>query len=229
MVSGGDDVRRSGGTTWTPSPVGFPDNELLGIWGVSADEVFVVGRQNFAGGLARAFHGTTGAWTPLLAPELTDVALLAVSGTTADDAIAVGGGGTILRRSATEPTTMLREDSGTTETLRSVWAASATEAFAVGDNGTILHWDGTAWSSMTDAADPWVGYRLYGVWGSSATKVFAVGDSAMLLRYDGTSWRPVTVDVLADLIAVWGSSASNVFVAADDRSGMILHRCGSVW
>jgi hypothetical protein len=164
-----------------------------------------------------------------LFPELTDVTLLAVSGTTADDALAVGSGGTILRRSATDPTTMVQEDSGTTGTLHAVWAASATEAFAVGDNGTILHWDGMAWTPMTQPTDPWVGFRLYGVWGSSPANVFAVGEGAMLLRYDGSVWNQVPVDVLADLTDVWGTAANNVFVVANDRSGIILHRCGPAW
>jgi hypothetical protein len=119
--------------------------------------------------------------------------------------------------------------SGTTETLRGVWVASATEAFAVGDNGTILHWDGTSWTSMTAPTDPWVGFRLNAVWGSSPTNVFAAGESDMLLRYGGTRWTPIVVDALADLTGLWGSSANNIFVVADDRSGKILHRCGSVW
>jgi hypothetical protein len=107
--------------------------------------------------------------------------------------------------------------------------ASATEAFAVGDNGTLLHWDGTAWSSMTVAGDPWEGLPLLGVWGSSATNVFVVGQGGLLLRYDGTAWTSEYLEVLGDLTDVWGSSAGNVYVTMNDRSGQILHRCGSGW
>jgi len=96
----------------------------------------------------------------------------------------------------------------------------------------ILHWDGTNWTSMTTAADPWVGFRLYGVWGSSPTNVFAAGEAATLLRWDGSSWTAIplgALTVLNTLTGVWVSSANNVFVVADDRSGLILHRCGLAW
>ena len=231
LVGADQNVRRWDGSEWTPSPVGmFPDTDLLGAWGVAGGELFVVGGQDdtIPGGRPRAFHGTSGggSWTPLLPPDLPDVDLHDVAGATAGSVIAVGTAGTILTRSGDNLEAAV---SPTTETLRSVWADASGDAFAVGDNGSIVHWDGTAWSEMTSPSDPWFGFRLNAVWGSSPTNVFAAGEGSLLLRYDGSSWTQVMVDALADLTDVWGTAANNVFVVANDRSGIILHRCGTGW
>jgi hypothetical protein len=163
---------------------------------------------------------------PLLPSDLPDVDLYDVAGATADSAITVGSAGTILTRSGDNLEAAV---SPTTETLRSVWVDASGEAFAVGDNGAIVHWDGAAWSSMTSPSDSWFGWRLNAVWGSSPTNVFAAGEGSLLLRYNGSSWTQIMVDALADLTDVWGSAANNVFVVANDRSGIILHRCGTGW
>ena len=229
FVVGGDEIlRRFDGAAWATAPVGmFPNIRLFGAWGVPGGEVFLVGDQDYAGGPPMAFQGTVGAWTSLLTPTLPDVDLLDVAGTTADDVVMVGTGGTILRRSGTSD--LVQDVSGTSETLRSVWVDASGEAFAVGDNGTILHWDGSAWSAMTAPSDPWFGTPLHGVWGTSPTNVFAVGASGTLLRYRGGSWTTIPLEVVADLTDVWGTLENNVFVVANDRSGIIVHRCGAGW
>jgi hypothetical protein len=228
LVAGDQYVRRFDVPAWTTTPTLGPDTDLHGVWGTAANQVVLVGGQDIPGGPPRAMHNTTGSWSPLLPPDLPDVELLDVFGKTVDDVMAVGTAGTILRRSGDN---LGLVPSGTTETLRSIWVAPAPddEAFAVGDNGTILHWDGTTWTSMTSPSDPWFGFRLNGVWGWSPTNVFAVGESSMLLRYDGSAWTQVAVDALADFTDVWGSAGNNVFVVAGDRSGIILHRCGTSW
>jgi hypothetical protein len=228
LVAGDELVRRYDGTAWATTPTAWADTDLHGVWGTAADRLVVVGGQDIPGGSPRVMHGTTGAWSPLISPDLPDAELLGVSGKTLDDVMTVGTGGTILRRSGDN---LELVPSGTTETLRSIWVAPDpdADAFAVGDNGTILHWDGTAWTMMTSPSDPWVGFRLSGVWGWSPTNVFAVGESSMLLRYDGSAWTQVAVDALADFTDVWGSAGNNVFVVAGDRSGIIVHRCGSSW
>jgi hypothetical protein len=230
-VSNDSRVRRFDGSTWLAFPVGFADFAWLGTWGATATQVFLVGGQETPGGQPLIYQGSAGSWSAVAAPDLPDVDLQGVSGTTAtDDVLAVGTGGTILRVHPSDWSVVQDPVAGApTDTLRGVWAASAAEAFAVGDNGTILHWDGTVWTSMTAPTDPWFGYRLNAVWGSSPGNVFAAGESDTLLRYDGTAWQQVPIDVLSTLTGVWGSSANNVFVVADDRSGKILHRCGSGW
>ncbi|NMC72197.1 MAG: hypothetical protein GYA57_19360 [Myxococcales bacterium] len=230
IVNGTSSVEVYDGSSWSTRTPPFVGIELLGVGGLAAGDVFLSGGQTSGEFFPVLYQLTaSGEWMPLVVrPELPGEDLLAVHALSANDVLAVGTGGTIVRRAPGEDF-MDQMASGTTETLRGVWMASATEAFAVGDNGTLLHWDGTAWTSMTSPADPWNGLRLNAVWGSSATNVFVVGEFSTLLRYDGSSWSPVPVEVLSDLTGIWGSSANNVFAIADDRSGKILHRCGASW
>ncbi len=227
-VSADESVRHFDGATWSALPVGFVNIALLGVWGAEPDHVFAVGGYVTAGG-PMAFEGGVRGWLPLsFEPARSDGDLLAVHGLSVDDVMAVGTGGlAVRRRPGTRTLDVL--DTGTTATLRDVWMASATEAFAVGDGGTILHWDGTAWASMTVPGAPWEGVALAGVWGSSATNVFAVGQGGVLLRYDGSAWSELALDAFGDLTGVWGSVPTNVYVTMNDRSGRILHRCGSDW
>ncbi|MBN1774677.1 MAG: hypothetical protein JXB32_25675 [Deltaproteobacteria bacterium] len=227
-VSAEESVRHFDGSSWSALPVGFVNIALEGVWGAAPGQVIAVGGYSTVGGPV-AFEGGLGGWSPVsIEPLPGDGDLLAVHGVSVDDEMAVGTGGLAVRRRVGARILDVL-DTGTTETLRDVWMASATEAFAVGDNGTILRWDGTAWTSMTAPGDPWAGVPLAAVWGSSATNVFVVGRDGLLLRYDGVAWTAGYLDVSGDPTDVWGSVPSNVYITMNDRSGRILHRCGSGW
>jgi hypothetical protein len=228
LANGADAAHHFDGSVWEAWSLPFSDATFQALWGPSLDDLWAVGG-SYGAGLPGVFHRSGGSWTPWsTAPPVTGVELLDVTGSGTDLLLAVGVGGAALRRNAAG-TAMESLASGTTETLRSVWAVSATDAFAVGENGVILRWDGTAWSTMSSAADSWAGRRLTGVWGSSATNVFAVGETGTLLRFDGTRWSEQPFDSVSDLAAVWGSSAGNVFVVSAALDGQVLHRCGPAW
>jgi hypothetical protein len=81
------------GSTWTENHVigtllGEPGGELLGIWPVASNDVFMVGTQG------RIFRYDGSDWTPMTSP--TSVNLVDVWGTSGSDVFAVGSGG-ILR------------------------------------------------------------------------------------------------------------------------------------
>jgi len=107
--------------------------------------------------------------------------------------------------------------------LHGIWGSSSTDVFAVGSSGTILHYDGTSWTSMSNATTE----RLWSVWGSSSTDVLAVGDSGTILHYDGTSWSSMSSGTTTSLLGVWGSSSTDVFAVGS--SGTILHYNGTSW
>jgi hypothetical protein len=115
--------------------------------------------------------------------------------------------------------------SGTTATLRSVWAsADLSLAVAVGDDGTIVtsHDAGKTWT----VASSGVMTKLGAVWGSAADDVWAVGDAdptgsdagmpeaTVLHSTDrGASWSRVSLGASApNLTAIWGSGADQIFV-----------------
>ncbi len=81
--------------------------------------------------------------------------------------------------------------SGTSATLRGVWAPGDNSAFAVGDDGTILQYDGSAWSATT--VEPYPGTNivvdLEGVWGASGTDMFAVGIAPNDVITEGEIWH----------------------------------------
>ena len=228
LVNGADALHRFDGTAWEAWSIPVSGASLHALWGPSLDELWVVGGP-LGSGQPGVFRRSGGSWTPwTIDPPVTGVELLDVTGSGTELLLAVGTGGAALRRNAAG-TAMEALVSGTTETLRSVWALSATDAFAVGDDGTIVRWDGTAWTTMSSAGDAWAGRRLDGVWGSSPTNVFAVGELGTVLRYDGTRWTEQPFDAVSDLAAVWGTSATNVFAASAALNGLVLHRCGPAW
>jgi hypothetical protein len=115
------------------------------------------------------------------------------------------------------------QNSGTTNTLRSVWGSSPSDVFAVGASGTILHYDGASWNPQNSGTTE----GLFAVWGSSPSDVFAVGGGGTILHYDGTSWNPQNSGTDIWLRDVWGYSPQDVYAVGN--GGTILHYDGSGW
>jgi hypothetical protein len=122
--------------------------------------------------------------------------------------------------------------------LDAVWGSSRTDVFAVGthlgwyDRTDIQHYDGAAWSFVTQATG-----ALMALWGSSGTDVFAVGTTynngwpwtspGIILHNDGTSWSSMQPGTQPALLGVWGSSAANVYAVGS--YGTIVHYDGLTW
>ncbi|MFC1591319.1 hypothetical protein ACFL43_02220 [Thermodesulfobacteriota bacterium] len=114
------------------------------------------------------------------------------------------------------------QNSGTGDSLISVWGTSSSDVFAVGWNGTILHSGGSAWSAMTSGTTN----PLRDVWGTSSSDVFAVGRNGMILHYNGSAWSD-TASLGWSLFDLWGSSSSDIYVATS--YGAFYHYDGSAW
>jgi hypothetical protein len=209
---------------WSSVSSGTTQN-IFGIWGTSASDVWAVG----SGGTILHYNGTI--WSSVASGTTED--LFGVWGTSATDVWAVGSGKTFLHYNGT---TWL---SVSTETLwgqfggiaYSVWGTSASDVWAVGDFGTILHYNGTTWSSVPSATMQ----NLISVWGSSASDVWIVGNDQMLhyigtsYNYNGTSWRSVMAGPGLWFQAVWGSSASDVWVVGIQDFPVMNHYDGTSW
>ncbi len=217
----------SRGADWAPMTSGTTQN-LKGIWGSSASDVFAVG----LGGTILHFDGST--WSAMASGTTAD--LHAIWGAAANDVFAVGGNfpnGTILHYNGSAWSAMT---SGTTGPLRGVWGSSASDVFAVGDGYTIVHYDGSTWVPMTSFGSA----SLYGIWGSSASDVFATGTAAILNQtqgiagyrsfiehYDGSAWTTMaetTTTPVAPRGVIWGSSSSDIYAF-----GLGLHYDGAAW
>jgi hypothetical protein len=116
------------GTAWS-SVNSVTPNDLHGIWGSSATDVYAVGLS----GTILHYDGTS--WTAEQSGTSND--LYGVWGSSATNVYAVGNSGTILHY---DGTSWSLKSSGTNYNLRSVWGSSSTDVFAVGDYATILHY-----------------------------------------------------------------------------------------
>lgn len=96
---------------------------------------------------------------------------------------AVGDVGTI-RRWSPGATRFTVVPSGTSATLRGVWAASDDDVWAVGDGGTILHFDGQGVNVARMALPRGPKPDLRAIWGSGPNDIWIAGDGP-LLHYTG--------------------------------------------
>jgi hypothetical protein len=216
------------------SMVSGAGQELRGIWGSSATDVFAVGARGLI------LHSSGSGWIPMVSP--TPAHLNGVSGVSASSVFAVTENGAALRFDGAgwSPVSWATaQDPDPTDIyqpvplpLRSVWATSPTSVFAVGDSGSVFHYDGTQWDSLAYSPSWLRGTRatrnaLLGVWASSPTNAIAVGDSGLILRCDGARCDTLNSGTRSTLRAVWGASANDVFAAGD--GGTILRYNGSAW
>ncbi|MBN1374920.1 MAG: hypothetical protein JXA01_02060 [Dehalococcoidia bacterium] len=196
---------------WTDMSYGTI-NDLHGVWGSSAHDVFAVGDE----GTILHYNGST--WSAMTSSTAND--LHGVWGSYASNVFAAGSGGTILHYNGSTWSSMT---SGTANNLHGVWGSSGNDVFTVGDSGTIMHYNGSTWSAVTSGT----ANNLNAVWGSSCSNVFTVGDDGTILHYNGSSWSAMTSNTTADLYGIWGSSTHNIWaVGAADST---LHYDGSIW
>lgn len=222
-----------------------PGQTLVDIWGLSANDVYAVGR------VGAVLHYDRANWTAMTVGEsdletiwgFSESRLFAVS--TVIDCMEPPP---CFDPPCPEPpilSSILSFD-GTTwseinvlqrKWIRRVWTSSEDCCFAVGSflvpvyeqidcdfYRTILRYDGTAWTVMIDETTPG---RLNDVWGASESDVFAVGSGGAILYYDGLVWMEMASGTTEDLIAVWGGSANDVFAAG--ANGAVLRFDGQAW
>jgi hypothetical protein len=199
---------------------------LCGVWGSSADNVYIVG-----GGTI--FHYEGSGWSEIETP--TSSFLNGIWGSSANDVFVVGDQCPILHYDGsqwTEQNTSL--PTYPPSTLHGICGLSANDVFAVGkyrrwvgpnllDESIILHYDGYSWHQTQD---PTLN-ALYGI-AQVSGKLFAVGDNGTILVYD---WRKEWIDMesgtTAFLTSVWGSNVNDVFAVGGQ--GTILHYDGQDW
>jgi len=148
------------GSAWSAMKYKLSNN-LWGVWGSSASDVFAVG----SGGTILHYNGS--AWNGMTTG--TTSGLRGVWGSSASDVFAVGydvstGNGLFLHCNG------------------SAWSpmSSSTAFYYLGNDwGQTLHYNGSTWSLMSSGTV----HYFYGVWGSSPSDVFVVGGGGTILHY----------------------------------------------
>jgi uncharacterized protein YjdB len=222
-VGDGSTILRYDGSSW--SRIGVPENlsadyggfSFYGVWGTSADNVFIVGTSLYGRYVILRYDGST--LSPSFIGQETGANIFfAVWGSSPTDVYAAGTGGTILRFNGSAWSAV---ESGTQRTITGLWGASSENIIAVGDAGTILRYDGRNWTSMPNPLSA-TRTDLHGVWGRSATSIVAVGANSAIVHFDGSSWAAMPSSVQTSLDAVWASSDAGFVVVGN--AGTILRR-----
>lgn len=202
---------------WSVVPSGTV-NELDGVWGTSASNVWAVGYETIL-----HYDGTT--WSTVAGGSggtLFGIWLLGIWGSSASDIWAVGfaadGTPAIVHydglnwSSVPSPSTTDGQYTG-------VSGSSASDVWVAGTGGFMTHYDGTSWSIVPIGTN-----QTLAVWASSPSDVWVVGIDGTF-HYNGTSWAPVT-NVSGSFMALSGTSQSDVWAVG--RGGP-SHYDGTSW
>lgn len=197
--------------------------DLNGVYAAGATSAYVVG----AGGAIYEVGQdplTPGKFVAKKDPSGTSAALYGVTATFST-AVAVGDGGTIVRKNGASFSPV---SSGTGVTLRAVAMGDSSHAVAVGDGGTILVSinSGTSWAPVTSP----VTTALRGVACAMGTTCLAVGDAGVVLRSDDLAvWTPLTTNVTDDLTAVAFTESAVAFAVGANGRLIRTFDGGTTW
>lgn len=230
------------GSEWQPVTIdGGWNFALMGMWGTSASDIFVVSQISPLTGLAVIYHydGTT--WSER--HNIDNIGFLAIQGSSASDVVAVGSTGVLAHYDGTQWEDVFKSD--WTYNLSGVWGFSESDVFLVGDDrmgrrGVILHYDGKDFDVQLSVDNISFGQ----VWGPSNKDLFATGydderQRSVVYHYDGhgRGWTEQYVtDVDDTLVGLWGTSGTDVFAvgrtmreAQENTYGKIYHYDGVTW
>jgi len=162
-----------------------PQTTFFGVWGASADDVWVVGTVRGETPRATAWRRLDGVWSEVdLSGVQTGDALFKVHGLAVDDVWLVGSQGTALHW---DGSSLTATDTGHPTAPLLTVDASSDAVLAVGGTGEalLLEWSEGAWTDVTpDFQPPYNGVC------SGADTAWAVGRTgARAQRVDGT-WTP---------------------------------------
>lgn len=218
------------GTTWAAQSTGAAANHAA-VWGVDANNVWVVGR---GGRIDKTSNGGTN-WTQQASGLPSTALIRGIWGTSATNIWAVAGDfgdNTIVYITHYDGTSWTQYTPTTSFSggLRSVWGTSATDIWAVGDLGNRLHYDGTSWTSVPTGLST---TGLYKVWGLDASNIWIIGDNATLLKHSsGLTWTTFSntgITSTDQLRGITGSSATNLYVVTNNGAQNLYHFDGTSW
>jgi hypothetical protein len=217
------------GTSWQPVASSTVNN-LNGIWGSGATDVWAVAGGIGGAGAFNLIHWDGNAWSPVFAD--TSVNLAAVWGTGPNDVWAVGGSGvqgviTHFNGSAWHVSL-----TSNLTNLTSVWGSGPSDVWAVGspygpisndESNSILHLLGGVWSPVADNAPNGQAKVLTSVWAASPGVAWATGFGA-ILSWNGTAWASSTAPS-GYYQHVWGRTSNDVWAVGPG----IFHFDGASW
>jgi len=205
------------GTSWqvvpSPNPAGGRYDNLSGVSGTSASDIWSVGSEFVSRGhnypIIEHYNGS--AWSLVPSAQPTQIGFLAsVAALSPANAWAVGNGRTAAGVGApmvqhyngvswtevsTPVTTAATLNAVTAVSANDIWAAGFTGA--TGSAGLAMHYDGTSWTAAALPAPAGGSWELTAISADSASDVWASGyvtsadglsQHAIVEHFNGTSW-----------------------------------------
>jgi len=218
----------SGGWTRVPDP-DVQDGYWYGVWGFSANDVWVVGSEG------RVAHFDGADWKRMETGFTIPGPLYAVWGSAPDNLWITGGDGEMLHY---QGGAWSRHPLPPTFIFGSLFGTGASDVWAAGsdynnEHGELYHYDGTAWNRVADSLVN--ANHLWRGWASGPADVW-IGQihTPRLLHYDGSGWSAVSVAFLTSPGAtqcvpegVTGTGPRDVYVVGGGCT--IGHFDGSAW
>lgn len=229
LPSGASNVVYWNGNLWETVPSNL-QMYLYGIYGFSANQIWVVGNGNYHWGGAAFWDGVKFTEFKFDAdkPEYADTihALHAIWGSAPNDVWAVGGSGTIIHWNGE---TWRKVPSPTKLYLYDIWGVSHNDIYAVGFSLTglyeLLHYDGISWKLVSDRVTPAASYQFTSIWLVKGGSGFIVGNRGFERK--GNLWERIAGNDFSRISRVRGSGINNVF--AGGQGGRLLHYNGNEW
>jgi hypothetical protein len=194
---------------------------LQGVFPISEQDVWAVGRTGLAAGVV--FHYDGQAWAPEMLPSPAGVPgpLNAVWAAGADDIWVVGDRGWLLRKTKG---VWQRVPVGNTADLTGVWGSGAGDVWFAGKARTVLRWDGAGVTSASTG----IGVDLLAIAGSSATDIWTAGLMGEVYKWNGQSWGKQDQTVTTNpLFSIWSNGPTDVWAVGS--GGVALHQDGTGW
>lgn len=214
----------TGNDVWTPVALPAEYTVIRGIWGPSANEVYVAAGV-WSTGVGAVLHLKNGAWT---AEPTGQHILNRVWGSSATDVYAIGSDGSTLYHSRGDGT-WTNTGVGNGKWMYGVWGSGPGDVYVVMSPDTFAQ--GNAAIAHSKSNGTWAlehtmsVEQLVTVWGSGPGDVYVGGQTlaenpasnkSVLYRSIGDGqWSAVTMpaEIAGGMVRViWGSSASNVYL-----------------
>jgi hypothetical protein len=236
------------GEDWTLVPSPNPGTIGMGtvlsaVSGVSANDVWAVGRYYDGSYRGLILHWDGTAWTQVANPPGTLVGVVALA---SNDVWAVG----TTYPGLTNHTLTMHWDGFTWSTIASpspgdsenylndvsavspndIWAAGYSYDSLAGRRPVVLHWDGAGWTLQSETLPGNI--EPIGIAAAGANNVWVVGSAnwtaGLVLHWDGTTWTalpsPITdpniVEYINGVVAV---SANEVWMVGEAHQGRFVH------
>jgi hypothetical protein len=228
VVGGGGAVLRWDGAAWTREATPT-DQDLWGVWGPAADDLWAVGGTVTPGGHPVILHHDGIAWTEVALPTLQKGnvrAFFKVWGAGRDHALVVGQNGVVLRWDGAIWT---EELVGASADLIALWGTGKDHVVMVGGRGNaiVTTWDGVRW--RTENLAPLSG--LNGVWMREPDVIHVVGTLGTVGELDFATLAPHVRSLSEDLDfhAVFGDEAGRISAVGGSFRSIVAPFEGMAW